>query len=306
MNEVKLIKIDWLKTNQDVDELVPRMREQEWKDFLKSIERDGIRQPIDINKDMTIIDGRHRVDAAKLMGFEEIEARVHDLNEQELFKFVRDTAIERRHLTKEQRLHIVLSTSELIEELEYEAKERQKKSIEYANAKNPKRNNGSGPTEPNAKISESKKDTRTNAKLAELAGVGKTTVVRAKKVKNENPEGYEKVIKGESTFSREYESLPSIKNDGSKNNVGRPKTTEHVDLREKINEEAMSLEEIILQRPEMAAINIVDYAGHINDLLEEAGDIVAVERVISTLEVEKIIKLKNNIDQIVKLGGYKK
>ncbi|PKE18697.1 ParB N-terminal domain-containing protein [Macrococcoides caseolyticum] len=302
MKEVKLIKIDWLKTNRDVDELVPRMREQEWKDFLKSIERDGIRQPIDINKDMTIIDGRHRVDAAKLMGFEEIEARVHDLSEQELFKFVRDTAIERRHLTKEQRLHIVLSTSELIEELEYEALENKRKNL----LKNQYQNSNCGPDEPQLK------KVNTNAELGKIAGVSKSTVTRAKKVKAENPEAYDKVIKGESTFNREYEGLPSIKNKeylkerNIEPKVSRPKTTEHVDLREKINEEAMSLEEIILQRPEMAAINIVDYAGHINDLLEEAGDIVAVERVISTLEVEKIIKLKNNIDQIVKLGGYKK
>lgn len=81
------------------------------------------------------------------------------------------------------RLHIVLSTSELIEELEYEAKERQKrKPIK----------NLSGSTEPN-KIIEPKKDTRTNAKLGELAGVSKATVTRAKKVKKENPEAYDKV-----------------------------------------------------------------------------------------------------------------
>ncbi|RAI79703.1 hypothetical protein BFS35_011190 [Macrococcoides goetzii] len=298
MNEIKLIKLDWLNTNKEVDDLVPRMREQEWKDFLKSVEHDGIRQPIDINKDMTIIDGRHRVDAAKLMGYEEIEARIHDLNETELFKFVRDTAIERRHLTKEQRLHIVLSTSELIEELEYEAKENKRKNL----LKNQYQNSNCGPDEPQLK------KVNTNAELGKIAGVSKSTVTRAKKVKAENPEGYDKVIKGESTFNREYEELQSVKNKNyqkeKRASVGRPKKSEQVDLRVKINEEAMTLEEIILQRPEMAAINIVDYAGHINDLLDEAGDIEAVERIISTLEVEKIIKLKNNIDQIIKIGGY--
>ena len=76
-----------------------------------------------------------------------------------------------RHLTKEQRLHIVLSTSELIEELEYEAKTNQGKRTDLT----------SGPTEPKVKNNEPKKDTRTNAKLAELAGVGRATVVGAKK-----------------------------------------------------------------------------------------------------------------------------
>lgn len=76
------------------------------------------------------------------------------------------------------RLHIVLSTSELIEELEYEAKENQRNSIEYANAKNPKHNNGFGPNGPDAKKVESKV---TNAELGKLAGVSKATVTRAKK-----------------------------------------------------------------------------------------------------------------------------
>lgn len=80
-----------------------------------------------------------------------------------------------RHLTKEQRLHIVLSTSELIEELEYEAKERKLKNL--------KQNTPTGSDGPDGKQSDNNKpDTRTNAKLAELAGVGRATVVRAKKV----------------------------------------------------------------------------------------------------------------------------
>lgn len=54
-----------------------------------------------------------------------------------------------RHLTKEQRLDIVLSTSELIEELEYEAKENKRKALEKANRYNPNhKNNGLGPDEP--------------------------------------------------------------------------------------------------------------------------------------------------------------
>ena len=73
-----------------------------------------------------------------------------------------------RHLTKEQRLHIVLSTSELIEELEYEAKENQGKRTDLT----------SGPNGPKVEI-ESKV---TNAELGKIAGVSKSTVTRAKKV----------------------------------------------------------------------------------------------------------------------------
>lgn len=75
-----------------------------------------------------------------------------------------------RHLTKEQRLHIVLSTSELIEELEYEAKERQKRKP----VKNLPRPSGPNKTDSEPKV--------TNAELGKIAGVSKSTVTRAKKV----------------------------------------------------------------------------------------------------------------------------
>ncbi|WP_218086517.1 hypothetical protein, partial [Staphylococcus sp. HMSC056G08] len=47
---------------------------------------------------------------------------------------------------------------------------------------------------------------------AELAGVSKSTVMRAKKVKREAPEVYEKVIKENSGWNKAYNELPSVKN----------------------------------------------------------------------------------------------
>ncbi|WP_313017429.1 hypothetical protein [Macrococcoides bohemicum] len=93
------------------------------------------------------------------------------------------------------RLHIVLSTSELIEELEYEVLENKRKAMKKAHKSNPNhKNDSSGSAEPKlSKENISKPDTRTNAKLGELAGVSKATVTRAKKVKTENPEAYDKV-----------------------------------------------------------------------------------------------------------------
>ncbi|WP_165958579.1 hypothetical protein [Macrococcoides bohemicum] len=49
------------------------------------------------------------------------------------------------------------------------------------------KNQSSGSAEPNEKNNEPKKDTRTNTKLAELAGVSKSTVTRAKKIKKRKP-----------------------------------------------------------------------------------------------------------------------
>ena len=70
-------------------------------------------------------------------------------------------------------MHIVLSTSELIEELEYEAKESKRKAMVEDHKSNPKnKNNSFGPNGPEQKTEQPKV---TNAELAELAGVGRTT-----------------------------------------------------------------------------------------------------------------------------------
>ncbi|CEN28715.1 MAG: hypothetical protein L0F95_00860 [Lactococcus sp.] len=50
---------------------------------------------------------------------------------------------------------------------------------------------------------------RTDQKLADIAGVGKMTVTRMKKVKRESPELYEQVVKGERSITGAYNELPT-------------------------------------------------------------------------------------------------
>ncbi|TDL37040.1 hypothetical protein EVU91_08055 [Macrococcoides bohemicum] len=73
------------------------------------------------------------------------------------------------------RLHIVLSTSELIEELEYEVLENKRKAMKKAHKSNPNHKNDSlGSAEPELSNKTTiKPDTRTNAKLGELVGTNK-------------------------------------------------------------------------------------------------------------------------------------
>lgn len=62
------------------------------------------------------------------------------------------------------------------------------------------------PTAPDEPVG---KTGRTDQKLADIAGVGKMTVTRMKKVKRESPELYEQVVKGEKTISGAYNELPT-------------------------------------------------------------------------------------------------
>lgn len=290
MNE---IKISELKTNETISNLIPEMTEKEYLDLKTSIDEEGIRHAIDINADNTILDGRHRVRACKSLGIKSIMYNRHDLSESEAIKFVRDTAIERRHLTKEQRLNIVLNSEELVSDIQTRAKENQNKSIEIAHKSNPNHRNNHrlGPREPNLS-----KPTNTNEELGKIAGVGKSTVVRAKKVKRENPEAYEKVIKGESTFNAEYEKLPTVKKPKPKKSVvdnesvtAPPKPKR--DIREEMikREASLSDEDRKKAHEGMTTENFKSYLENIRYTLQQMKDLGMNEEIKDSKE--KLTKL---------------
>lgn len=295
------IKIDKLKFDDEINELVPEMNEDEWKNFLSSIERDGIRQPIDVNKDMTIIDGRHRVKASKELDVTELQARVHDLTRIEMLKFVRDTAVERRSLTKAQILNIVLSTDDLVGDLQARAKENQGKRTDLTLE---------------SKESEVKPQ-NTNAELGKIAGVSQATVQRAKRIKKDNPEAYEKVVKGESTWRNEYDKILESNKQNITSNKGiqeneqatfKEKTPKR-DRREEINAryDAVSPEDRRIKACETDAINIVGMSDNLLQQIEEIEDLDLTLQFLKSQEkedIEKVIKVSIALQKIIEKGDF--
>lgn len=229
MNELITIKVSELKENKEFSRMVPEMSGIEYSEFLKSIEKDGIRQPVHILLDKTILDGRHRVRACKELGINEVQALVHSLDEDEAIAFVRDTAIERRNITVEQRVDIVLKSEELISGLEEKAKERATSTFKG----NQHKKVVSGSTEPNSK--------RTNETIADMAGTSKASVTRMKRIKREEPDKYEEVVSGQRSIRNAYDSLKSIKkNNEIKENKVPPKEEPRYKIEELTEEEAKS------------------------------------------------------------------
>lgn len=298
MNE---IKISELKTDETISNLIPEMTEKEYLDLKSSIDENGLRHEIDISSDNTILDGRHRVRACESLGYVSIPFKRHDLDRQEAIKFVRDTAVERRNLTDAQRLNIILNSEDVIEEISGRAKKNQ---IESADIPNSRR---LGSTEPNRKS-----PTNTNAELGKLAGLSGSTVKRAKKVKKENPEGYEKVVAGESTWTKEYNDLPTVKKpkpvkevvDDVNPEVKRTKKKEPEDLRDVINNNAASGEELKLLRIESDARHLIELCKEVNELIEGVKEKGVFDRFVSTLEVEHIKKSKMALNKLIKNGGF--
>lgn len=231
MKNIEVVDINKLNFDADINQLVPEMTEKEFDDLVKNIEMQGQHTPIHINWDNTILDGRNRVKALKKLNINEVKAIRENFEKDEALKFVRDTAVERRNLTPNQKLNIVLSAKDLINDIQERAKEKKKKVMKNARKKNPlvKQKSYYGSAEPQQDHETNiKKETLENKKentnsqdntpvhenneIAKLAGVSKSTVVRAKKVKREDPKTYEKVIKENSGWNKAYNELPSVKN----------------------------------------------------------------------------------------------
>ena len=318
--EEQTLKIEKLKFDDEINELVPEMNEDEWNNFLTSVEKEGIRQPIDVNKDMTIIDGRHRVKASKELGFAELQARVHDLTRVEMLKFVRDTAVERRSLTKNQKLNIVLNARDLIDDIRERAKENQKKSIEVAHSNNPnnQKNNRFSSVDPNLSNQKSNNQhntpTHENKELAKLAGVSEATVKRAKKIKREAPEVFEEVVKNDTGWTKAYNDLPSVRKNKEKKQeeptidkpIEQPKPQSN-DIRVQMNEYADSVsdEERKVINCETSAINIVGKCENLLYTIDGIEDLDLTLRFLSTQETESlknVIKVSKALNKIIEKG----
>lgn len=186
--EFSTVNINELKEDEALSVLVPEMSADEYERFIESIKKSGVQTPIHIRNDMIILDGRHRVRACKQLGITKIETLVHDFNKAQSIEFVRDTAIERRNLTKAQRIDIVLKSVELIKALEEKAKRNQLKGTS----------------------SPAGEKVNTNKKIANLANSSMNQVLRMKKIKKEAPEIYDEVVKGEKSTYRAYQELPTV------------------------------------------------------------------------------------------------
>ena len=283
MNE---IKISELKTNETISNLIPEMTEKEYLDLKTSIDEEGIRHAIDINADNTILDGRHRVRACKSLGIESIKCNRHDLSGSEVIKFVVDTAVQRRSLSSTQKLDIILNSEDVIKELVTRARDNKAEAIKKANESNPKhKNDGFGSLEPKPS-----KPTDTNAELGKLAGVSKATVTRAKKIKKENPEAYEKIIRGESNWRREYDNLPSVRKTESESPIkNTPKQKR--DIREEMIEREANLSEEDRKKAHegMTTENFKSYLENIRYTFQQMKDLGMNEEIKNSKE--KLTKL---------------
>lgn len=83
--------------------LIPDMRVSEWQEFYTDIAMRGIKVPLEILADGTVIDGRHRLKAALQLGMKEVPIIDAPLNNDSPEAYMMKAAVLRRHLSDDQR-----------------------------------------------------------------------------------------------------------------------------------------------------------------------------------------------------------
>ncbi|WP_145456423.1 ParB N-terminal domain-containing protein [Staphylococcus saprophyticus] len=318
MQEIIKVDISKLKFDNDINSLVPEMTEEEFNDLVKSIDEEGQRTPIHVNKDNTVLDGRHRVRALQELKRNEISAIKENMAKDEALKFVRDTAVSRRNLTANQKLNIVLNAKDLIGDIQERAKENQRKSAQQTNELKSRLGSAESNRKSNNQYNTPVKE---NKEIAKLSGVSESTVMRAKKVKNENPEAYEEVIKNNGGWDKAYRELESVKSKKAAKEKEVPKVetqeqaeqppvkerTAKRDRREEINAraEAVTPVERNMMTSETNAMGIVSLSDNLLHLIEGIEDLDLTLQYLKTQnkeDLEKVIKVSTEITKIIKKG----
>ncbi len=112
MSATQYVRITELREHELQADLSPWMSEKKWTTFFDGIAADGILQPIVSLPDGRVIDGKHRLRAARELGLAEVRVIYEDISEESVASYIEKTKLERDDLTKGQRACIVLNSDE--------------------------------------------------------------------------------------------------------------------------------------------------------------------------------------------------
>jgi len=189
-----------LKVDEKFKTLIPPLTEEERKLLEESILKNGCEMPILVWND-TIVDGHNRYDICQAHSIPfATEEKIFE-NRTEVILWMLRNQLGRRNLNSFQRAEIALRYEAALSE---EAEARMKSGV---GVKNPGPNLAQGVEAQDDGKKDSDKG-RTAAKLGKLAGVGKTTMKKAKKIiKEADEETKEQLRQGKTTIHSVYSDL---------------------------------------------------------------------------------------------------
>jgi len=173
---------------------IPEMSPDEWADFNESVRsRGAITDPVFALPDGRVFDGRHRLRAANENGLAALPVITWNISEDEALQRMCGSAILRRGLAAAQRLAVLLEFRTLVDQLQKDARERQHLNLLQ------------GARTPDVpELEQRETGGRVNEQLAEMSGVGKSSVAYLKVVQRDEPELFNRVKAGDITINKAY------------------------------------------------------------------------------------------------------
>src|SRR5690625_3034830 len=122
ITEVVEVATSQLTEHSKQAEYSPPMNKKKWAEFVANIKDNGIRQPLTVTKGFRVIDGKHRLKAAKELGIESVRVIIEDIDENSIPSYITDTKLQRDDLKRGQKAALVIRL--FYEEERQKAKER--------------------------------------------------------------------------------------------------------------------------------------------------------------------------------------
>lgn len=160
-------------------EYSPQMSKKKWREFVASVAKEGILQPIVVTKGFRVIDGKHRLKAAKELGIESVRVIIEDIPEDDIPAYITETKLNRDDLKSGQRAAIVIR-------LHYKDGGAQGKRTD---------------------LSQDWEKLNIHEKLAKMAGISKGSIGNLIMVFKRRADLFEKVFSGEYSINKAYTQM---------------------------------------------------------------------------------------------------
>jgi len=184
--EVIEVATSQLSEHSKQAEYSPQMSLKKWREFVAGIAREGILQPLIVTKGFRVIDGKHRLRAAKELNIEYVRVIIEDIPEDKIPAYITETKLNRDDLKPGQKAALVIR-------LYYDKGIKQGKERMSEGGKN--------------KVSPIGETIDTHGLLAKMAGVGKGSIGRLLPVYHNRPDLFEQVFNGEISINKAYTQM---------------------------------------------------------------------------------------------------
>src|SRR5690625_474230 len=286
ITEVVEVATSQLTEHSKQAEYSPPMNKKKWAEFVANIKDNGIRQPLTVTKGFRVIDGKHRLKAAKELGIESVRVIIEDIDESSIPSYITDTKLQRDDLKRGQKAALVIRL--FYHDLSIEAEKRM-----LSGTKNPSADLHEGMSGDVAEI------------LAKKVGMSRRNLYYLLAVYRNRPDLFELVFDGTYTINKAYTQMKADE-EPEQEEVEQPIEVEKKVI-EQLKEKEAKLPQIDESEPThslnnrivqmrknllLNSVELIDEAGKISDTPKEIRE-SAVNQ-IRTMAITCVIALGQN------------